>query len=147
MQYTVTLLAISCVFLVRCTENSELWKSYYKSTLSMRCRDPQERALLVTEFKDELAPMISDLELEKVSEKFDCVWSFDRKIFQLLPQSVIVKRCENSGCCLQTGYKCGAAKTKNETLPFLLNKPKRFFYLQVENHELCSCQKSKNHIK
>lgn len=76
MQYIVSFLAISCVLLVR-AENAEHWKSYYKSTLNMRCKEPQERALLITEFKDQLVSMISDLELEKVSGNFEIYWYFN----------------------------------------------------------------------
>lgn len=60
---------------------------------------------------------------------------------------MIVKQCEDSGCCAQKGYSCGAIRTNIETLVFIFNKPRKFFYLKVENHEECSCQRYNNHIK
>lgn len=84
MQYVTLLLAISCVFLLRAfakeNKNKKLWENYYTRTLNMKCKIPQERALLVMQFKDKLVPTISDLKFEKVGRKRDCIIAIVLKI-------------------------------------------------------------------
>lgn len=113
------------------------WKMNSRLTRSFPCLEPQRRAVplheLITQDDDDIYHIFGQ-----------------NSSLHVVPESVVLYRCENSGCCAGRRKACSVQKEEPVTLTFKYYSMTNSEYvtISVSNHTKCGCSEIKtNNIK